>query len=165
MREDLELRLIKQRLSLEEQHAAIMSRVASLEAGLAEAKNMLVHIDELLLSVARIMGDEPEAGAAPYEPVRRATGNPKKEVIAQEVRDYLKAGGRPMSRRELFQRLCNDGITLRGTNPEVVLSTMLWRAGNMFGIERLNSGGYALKSWRRIRKTHDPATTNAADHK
>lgn len=78
----------------------------------------------------------------------RATGNPKKEVIAQEVRALLKAAGRPLSRKELFKKLTDNGFSIRGTNPEMVLSTMIWRTAGDFGIERLDTGGYALRSWR-----------------
>jgi len=70
--------------------------------------------------------------------------NPKKEKVAGEVIHILENAGKPLSRAELFKRLQSRGITLHGGNPEMVLSTMLWRTRNAFDIIRLKSGGYAL---------------------
>lgn len=70
--------------------------------------------------------------------------NPKKEEIAKQVVEILEAAGIPLSRADLFKRLQDRGVTLHGANPEMVLSTMLWRTRDAFNIIRLKSGGYAL---------------------
>lgn len=142
------LRAVQQRHALEAQRSAILSRVESLQSSLADAKSMLSHIDELLLSIAHLIHEAPSEGSRPLAQ-KKATGNPKKEAIAQEVHAYLRAAGGPLSRSELFSRLADNGFIIHGTNPEMVLSTMLWRTADQFGIERLGSGGYGLKSWRQ----------------
>lgn len=72
--------------------------------------------------------------------------NPKKEVVAEAAIQILEEAGRPMSRADLYAALQSRGILINGSNPEMVLSTMLWRTRDAFGIQRLKSGGYALQS-------------------
>ncbi|MGN6424000.1 MAG: hypothetical protein ACTHLA_11885 [Asticcacaulis sp.] len=70
--------------------------------------------------------------------------NPKKEEIAEAVVEILEKTGKAMSRSDLFKALQERGIVLYGANPEMLLSTMLWRTKEAFGINRLKGGGYAL---------------------
>lgn len=72
--------------------------------------------------------------------------NPKKERVAEEVIHILQKAQRPIPRDELFEILKSKGVTLHGTNPKMVLSTMLWRIGSAYDIVRLKSGGYTLRS-------------------
>jgi fructose-specific phosphotransferase system component IIB len=72
--------------------------------------------------------------------------NPKKERVAEEVVHILQKEQRPVSRDELFEMLQTKGISLHGTNPRMVLSTMLWRIGDAYDIVRLKSGGYTLRN-------------------
>jgi hypothetical protein len=78
------------------------------------------------------------------EPIRRrATGNPKKEDVAEAARQIIQERGEPVSRAELFKALMARGVTiLSETDPEMVLSTMLWRMRDR--IARLKTGGYWL---------------------
>ncbi|WOJ88876.1 hypothetical protein RZS28_13805 [Methylocapsa polymorpha] len=70
--------------------------------------------------------------------------NPKKEKVATLVREILEERGRPMMRADLYKALQSRGIQIYGNDPEMVLSTMLWRVGEEFKIGRLKSGGYWL---------------------
>lgn len=162
---------------LRHRRAILASRLESLRAGLEEVTANLREIDELLViledttaGLNRINLSAPVSGGVNIgaqlssEPRRRTTGNPKKEVVAQEVHAYLKAHGKPLSRRELFQKLSDNGFIIRGANPEMVLSTMLWRTADQFGIERLGSGGYALKQWSQ-RKADSEELIGNADEK
>jgi hypothetical protein len=76
----------------------------------------------------------------------RATNNPRKEEVAAEVVKILSDTEFPMSRTDLYKALLARGVTINGSNPEMVLSTMLWRTRDVFGITRLKSGGYCLAS-------------------
>lgn len=69
--------------------------------------------------------------------------NSKKEEVAEAARELIQAAGRPMSRTELYEALVKKGFVIRGTNPEMVLSTMLWRMRDRVG--RLATGGYVLR--------------------
>lgn len=68
--------------------------------------------------------------------------NPKKEDVAEAARSVIGAHGEPMARSDLFKALYGRGIILQGADPEMVLSTMLWRMRNR--IVRLKGGGYWL---------------------
>lgn len=156
---------------LRHRRATLVARLESLQASLEEVKASLREIDEVIviledtkvgLQRVELSGSVSGGGAASAdfssasEPKKRASGNPKKEVVAQEVHAYLKAHGKPLSRKELFEKLSDNGFIIRGADPEMVLSTMLWRTADEFGIERLKSGGYSLKSWR----SHDASFDN-----
>ena len=71
---------------------------------------------------------------------RRGFKNRKKEEICDLCIDLIRQKGKPMSRRELYERLLEKGIEVKGKNPEMVLSTMLWRTRSK--ISRLKTGGY-----------------------
>lgn len=75
---------------------------------------------------------------------KRTTGNSKKEEVAGAARQLLEDAGRPLSRAEMYPLLIEQGLRIAGSNPEMVLSTMLWRAGEAAGIVRLKGGGYDL---------------------
>jgi hypothetical protein len=51
--------------------------------------------------------------------------------------------GRPLPRQHIFQSLIGEGINLQGKDPEMVLSTMLWRLKERF--VRIPRQGYWLK--------------------
>jgi hypothetical protein len=75
---------------------------------------------------------------------RRAVGNPKKEEVAEAARSIIQERGEPVSRADLFKALVARGIVISSeTDPEMVLSTMLWRTRNL--IVRLKTGGYWLQ--------------------
>lgn len=56
---------------------------------------------------------------------------PLKE-LATIVRDILSHSTKAMSRRELFQAIQSMGIEIKGKDPEMVFSTMMWRMGEQF---------------------------------
>ena len=53
--------------------------------------------------------------------------NPRKEDVAEAAREIISKRGKPISRPELLKLLAERGVTIRGTRPETVLTTMLWR--------------------------------------
>lgn len=76
------------------------------------------------------------------ETSKRATGNPKKERVAEVAREIIRDRGEPVSRSDMFIELKKRGIELKGADPEMVLSTMLWRMQER--VARLKGGGYWL---------------------
>lgn len=73
---------------------------------------------------------------------RKATKNSKKEEVAEFARQLITDAGRPLSRAELFDGLTGLGLTIEGADPQMVLSTMLWRMKDR--VVRLEKGGYWL---------------------
>ena len=71
---------------------------------------------------------------------RRIRKNSKKEEVAKTAYEIIAAEGRPLFRSELFNKLIERGLTIEGADPEMVLSTMLWRMRNV--VTRLPGGGY-----------------------
>lgn len=80
-------------------------------------------------------GATPAQGAARVRP-----RNPDKEEVARRCVHYIRRAGRPLMRKELMEKLKEDRVDIRGADPLMVLSTMLWRSKNI--IRRLKSGGY-----------------------
>jgi hypothetical protein len=66
--------------------------------------------------------------------------NPNRRDVTLKAVEYIRETGRPLSRTEIWERLQADNINIYGKNPEMVLSTMLWRTKDL--IRRLRGGGY-----------------------
>ncbi len=79
--------------------------------------------------------------------VSQRVPNTKKEVVAKYARKIIEERGEPVSRSDLYQALTKlHGFHIKGSDPEMVLSTMLWRTRDAFNIVRLaKGGGYWLK--------------------
>jgi hypothetical protein len=68
--------------------------------------------------------------------------NSKKEEVAEAAREIIKMAGDAVSRADLYQKLIERGLTIEGSDPEMVLSTMLWRMRDR--VARVKGGGYWL---------------------
>jgi hypothetical protein len=66
--------------------------------------------------------------------------NPNRRDVTLKAVEYIRNEGRPLSRSEIYERLIASGVEIYGKNPEMVLSTMLWRTKDL--IRRLRGGGY-----------------------
>ena len=73
-------------------------------------------------------------------PYRRPRKNSKKEEVAKAAYEIIAVEGRALTRSELFKGLIDRGLTIEGSDPEMVLSTMLWRMRNV--VARLPGAGY-----------------------
>ncbi|MER9865101.1 hypothetical protein [Mesorhizobium sp. M0185] len=79
---------------------------------------------------------------APSTAKRNVIRNSKKEDVAEAARAIIRDRNEPVSRTDLFKALTERGLTIAGTDPEMVLSTMLWRMRDR--VARLKGGGYWL---------------------
>jgi hypothetical protein len=86
-------------------------------------------------TLERKVTDTPAEGGKRIRPK-----NPAKEVVADACVNYIREANRPLMRSELLERLTMDGIIIRGKDPAMVLSTMLWRSKK--AVTRLRTGGY-----------------------
>lgn len=135
----------------------LLNRRDTLKTELAQLDRELADTDNFILQWYRFAGVEPVeseniggtivADVHPLRPESRkkATKNSKKEDVAAEVRRIVEERGSPVSRKDLMPILLERGYTIEGTEPDMVLSTMLWRAGEAAGVIRLKKGGYWLK--------------------
>lgn len=66
--------------------------------------------------------------------------NPDRSIVGDQVEAILREAGGPLSREQLFAHLDARGMTIIGKDPQMVLSTMLWRMPERF--VRLPGHGY-----------------------
>ena len=119
----------------------IASRINKLQQQVGELRDELGRVDAFIAdwhSFAGVPVDGGEqdrneiavdaSGPLPSEGKRpRATGNPRKEDVADMARALIRLRGEPVSRDAIFADLEARGIYLKGADPKMVLSTMLWR--------------------------------------
>jgi hypothetical protein len=143
---------------------AALAKVKALEAELLNARSELERVDAFIQQWHEFAGtpvldrdpvvvhySKPASGGV------RAVRNSKKEEVAAAARRIIEAEGHPLSRTELYDRLIGSGLTINGADPEMVLSTMLWRMKDQ--IVRLAKGGYWLadKPYKTEFYSADPA--------
>lgn len=142
---------IKLRNQLVTQRDQIRDRLAKTEELISQIEDFVATLQQGNVSSIVDSGDGVPSANRITEPP-----NPRKEEVARHVREIIEAEQRPMSRKELFQRLKARGVTLQGKKPEMVLSTMLWRAGEHAGVIRIQRGGYWLKERPWPNAGYDP---------
>lgn len=81
--------------------------------------------------------------------------NSTKEEVAAGAYRIIKMRGEPIKRKELYNLLIEDGFIIEGKNPEMILSTMLWRVKDS-GLTRLNDAGYWLKNEKYAPANYSP---------
>lgn len=86
--------------------------------------------------------DADETGAPKKQ---RTTGNSRKEDVADATRKFLQDAQKPIERADLLAMLQTAGLKIEGASPDTVLSTMLWRTRDTYGIVHLRGFGYWLK--------------------
>lgn len=133
----------------------IAAKINRAQQQIEEWRKEIAEIDSFLASWKRFAGEDEGAGesdVAVSEPLiapvpeggsakrKRATRNSKKEDIANEAYRLIELAGHPLSRAELYDGLIEQGMVIEGVDPQMVLSTMLWRMKNK--IVRLAKGGY-----------------------
>lgn len=139
--------------------AEIQKRIVRYEDAIRKAKEQVIEIQSFLkqwekfsgISLSEVSGANtleysPDFVKSPDRLMVERPRNPKKEIVATEVIHILRDHTRPLNRAELLKFLRERGVVIHGSNPEMVLSTMLWRTKDSSGIARLPSGGYVLKS-------------------
>lgn len=69
--------------------------------------------------------------------------NPSRTAVGAVAKDIITDVKRPVPREELFALLGARGVTIHGKDPQMVLSTMMWRMQDQF--VRLPGHGYWLR--------------------
>jgi hypothetical protein len=120
----------------------LASEISSREAEIKEKRSEIERLNKWIKTWHDLSGipapdpvaNVPDTAFAPWQ------RNPKKEQVARMAVRILKETGKPMPRHELYEALKARGVTLLGSDPEMVLSTMLWRMRKV--ITRLPKLGY-----------------------
>jgi Tfp pilus assembly protein FimV len=75
---------------------------------------------------------------------KRTKGNSDKDAVARAAREVIEQAGKPVARAELLARIRERGLTIEGSPPETVLSTMLWRMKDDVKLVHIKGLGYWL---------------------
>jgi hypothetical protein len=121
--------------------------IATFTDQLKEATAELARVNNFLRDYAAFAGIEPPPGVPPApvaavadKPKRERPVNLPKEKVGDFVEGWLTEFNRPISRDRIFSLLEENGVHLQGTDPKMVLSTMLWRMKDRF--QRVPGRGY-----------------------
>lgn len=135
---ELEREISSQRNSIKDAHARL-ARLENEHANVAAWVDMwhqLAGTQQNPVAAERNMIGLPVENAVK----RNRPKNPDRDVVANVALEIIREYGQPLSRHELFKKLTERGIVIDGKDPEMVLSTMLWRSKDK--IVRLPPFGY-----------------------
>ncbi|MGH6821922.1 MAG: hypothetical protein ACREC4_00270 [Methylocella sp.] len=130
---------------------SLAAKINSLAQQIDDLKLDLAKVDAWIAQWREFAGKDEAATPAPHSAARsaRTSGNPTKEHVGAKVKELILEKGAPIARNDLFEALESRGVIIRGVDPQMVLSTMLWRT---FDIVHLRGHGYWLKD-----RPFDPA--------
>lgn len=97
-------------------------------------------VDNSEIETAREVG---RTGAAPASRVR-VRDNPKPAAVVAAAVELIRENLGPMTRRQIWEGLRDQGMVVRGADPVKALGTMLWRSGKD-QLVQLEGYGYWLK--------------------
>lgn len=152
----------------------LVDRKRQLLVELTDIDEQVGQIDRFIKAWHAFAEDEPQkavenlsdSGAnktATSEPVnRKATGNSRKEDVAATARRVILERGAPITRDDLYDLLTAEGLVIQGKDPQMVLSTMLWRMRDQ--IARVKGGGYWPADIPNEEIGYDPATARDIDN-
>lgn len=152
----------------------LVERKRALLIELTDIDEQVGQIDRFIKAWHAFAEDEPQkavenlsdSGAnktATSEPVnKKVTGNSRKEDVAAAAREVILERGAPIMRDELFDLLMERGLVIQGKNPQMVLSTMLWRMREQ--IARVKGGGYWPADIPNAEVGYDPETAKDIDN-
>ena len=151
--------LLSRKKELQQELAAVDSRLDRIEAFIAEWHTYATgDAAEIIDPVDTTLKNKKPASR---RVAKRATGNTPKEQVAEAAIEIIHERGEPVSRSELHQALVARGMKIEGVDPEMVLSTMLWRQKHR--IVRLKSGGYWPADEVNEAADYDPAKSASSD--
>lgn len=118
------------------------ARLSRLEAERADVGSWVEMWHQLTGTQGRPVAAERTAINLPVEKSVKRTRprNPDREVVVEKALEIIHDRGQPMNRRAIFDALVERGVVIAGKDPEMVLSTMLWRSKDK--IVRLVPYGY-----------------------
>ncbi|GJL94823.1 MAG: hypothetical protein DHS20C05_12280 [Hyphococcus sp.] len=150
----------------------LLNRLSELKKQRKSVEKQLDDVDKFIAMSEALEADDIEAlevftgvpnesGTSKSKTNRKHRNSPKEEV-AEAARVLIAANGKPMPRSDLFSALVERGLIIEGQNPEMILSTMLWRQKDK--VVRLKGGGYWLaeRPWKA--KDYEPSAETLSHH-
>lgn len=120
-----------------ERRDALAAEINQLQDTLDERRKELAH-------VIQFIKDWSDFAGVPTPEAEPKVENPPREIVGTHAARIIELRDRPISRTELFQTLKAIDIEIRGKDPEMVLSTMMWRMQDTF--VRIPGHGYWLRN-------------------
>lgn len=115
----------------------LLFEINDFQSKVLDLRKELARVDQFIADWNAFAGIETE----PESPVQGgAIKNPPRDEVGDRVEWLLDRNGAPMMRADLFRALAEKGIVINGKDPEMVLSTMMWRMQDKF--VRIPSWGY-----------------------
>ncbi|NLH83392.1 MAG: hypothetical protein GX458_21515 [Phyllobacteriaceae bacterium] len=150
---------------------ALASQINAAQQQIDEWKRELRSVEQFITTWYSFAGVEapeaqqsvavaPSSEGAVMPPVPNAVSakrgrNSKKEEVAEAAYEVIRERNEPVSRSDLYKELIARGLRIEGSDPEMVLSTMLWRMKDR--VVRLKSGGYWLADVKNDEIGYEPA--------
>jgi hypothetical protein len=105
------------------------------------------------------LGGPPTLDSPPL--VKAQPKNSDKADVGREAKTFIYERARPVPRSDLYKELIKRGLVINGKDPEMVLSTMMWRMKDDF--VRLPGHGYWIKKlpWKPAK--YEPGTPPQQD--
>jgi len=141
----------------------VAAKINQLVQELEDARKELVVAESFIKEWYRFAGSEagavsdtkkdsgyPQPATAGYTldlsepPLALRQKNPDRATVGKYAREIINEFKRPVPRRVLFDALASRGIQIHGKDPEMVLSTMMWRMPQDF--VRLSGHGYWFRN-------------------
>lgn len=152
----------RKRLELQEKIVSLMNKLAEIQADLDALQKEKAKLDQFIDTWYELAGEPRPKTALAAAPATISISltasarskNPEREVVVEKALGYIRAVGHPLPRKEIFERLKADGVVIYGKDPEMVLSTMLWRSQDQ--IVRLRGFGYWPKDTPYDQAGYDP---------
>lgn len=120
--------------------------------------SMLSREDGLPTALVSALAPASESAVGDAHSGKPSARNSRKEEVAEAALGVIREHGAPVSRSDLYNELVARGLRIGGTDPEMVLSTMLWRMKDL--IVRIPKFGY----WPRDKKFepagYDPSVSS-----
>ena len=130
--------LLDRKRELQQEIASVDARLDGIETFIADWHTYASgDAAQILGPVNAADRNKPAPAPRTKRPVR---GNSRKEEVAEAALEIIRERGEPVMRSELYRALIERGFRIEGGDPEMVLSTMLWRMKHR--IVRHKSGGY-----------------------
>ncbi|HDZ72253.1 MAG TPA: hypothetical protein ENH55_05625 [Aurantimonas coralicida] len=151
--------LLAERLKLHE-------RIARLDNEIGDADRFIEDWHRYASPESHAADPESAAGQNKPEPSvdtpKKTTGNSRKEDVASAAREVILERGIPMLRNDLYPLLVERGMTIEGRDPQMVLSTMLWRMRDQ--LVRVKGGGYWPADIANAEAGYDPNQSREIDN-
>lgn len=122
------------------------SRISAAQSMIARFDKEVADLDHWIATWHKLSGTEQKPTPAERIEIGPATAkrlkpkNPDRELVVDTALEIIRERGEPVNRKDLFDALAMRGLIIRGKDPEMVLSTMLWRSPDK--IVRLPPHGY-----------------------